>query len=455
MARVVILALFGLLAVFYYYFLGAGPTPSEYFDDLEWWRPRGWALRLDALSALRDLTQSESGTRFLPVLIYCIPPIALTVLGFRRFQSALIRTGLLWIGLTLCAFTYYGLLAQRVWQFFEWRFLAVVASFIAVAAVTLFAPSLLRSLAKVPRLAAAATLAALLVGVFLLSTEITGTNSDLRFNISPWPVVTVFGFLFVGQWLASAHLAAGAGLWIWSRLGGAGGVAAGIIAAAVIGGVMTLYVFSEPSPGQISALAIVSATYTLIVGLVAAREPAANSSGGLARIAAGVLLIATFGASSRAAIAYQTTARNDTAQTVLVALEAFKQVQGSYPDRLRELVPDYLPGIPRPVIGLVADEDDRFEYSNYGDSYSLEFASVQWVQCAYSPPYEFAAYGETEEDYWEDDEADTDDGWDLGSTPDVAAPGSETAEQAALRASLREAGLEGSWSCPTEPPKLW
>ena len=48
--------------------------------------------------------------------------------------------------------------------------------------------------------------------VFLLSTEITGTNSSLRANISPWPALTMFGFLLAGYCLAALHVAAACGL---------------------------------------------------------------------------------------------------------------------------------------------------------------------------------------------------------------------------------------------------
>jgi len=160
--------------------------------------------------------------------------------------------------------------------------------------------------------------------------------------------------------------------------------------------------------------------------------------------------------SDRVAAELQRTARDQTATDVLGALEAYKKARQTYPEKLDELVPDYIAEVPRPAIGLYRDEDDRFAYSNYGDSYMLEFASVLWVQCQYSPPYQFAA-PDAEELAEEEAEAASGDAEATESweTPDVSAPREPTAEDLALAATLAERGLEGSWSCPEEPPKLW
>jgi hypothetical protein len=120
--------------------------------------------------------------------------------------------------------------------------------------------------------------------------------------------------------------------------------------------------------------------------------------------------------------------------------------------------PDYVEAVPRPAIGLIRDEDDRFSYSNYGDSYALEFASVLWVQCQYSPPYEFAAADPeelAEEEAAAAESGASGDGLESWDAPDVAAPREPTAEDLALAATLAARGLNGSWSCPEEPPKLW
>jgi hypothetical protein len=134
------------------------------------------------------------------------------------------------------------------------------------------------------------------------------------------------------------------------------------------------------------------------------------------RVVVGALLLAAIVGSDAAANAMQRRARDVTAVVVLEALEAYKKDNATYPEALDDLIPKYLTQIPRPPIGLFRDEGDRFVYLNYGDSYALEFASVLWVQCQYSPPYEFAASepGDAEED------AKAGDGAEHGDMPDVA-----------------------------------
>jgi hypothetical protein len=445
------------LAVFYYYFIGAGPSPSEMFDDLEWWRSRGWLLRSDAMIGLAEMADSEGPGRLVPVFLFLIPPVAIFIGALVIFKSAVMRAFLFWLSMMLCIVAYYGTSAERVWRFFEWRFVAVAASLAAVVTIILYGPSLLRALGKIPRVIAGVLLLALFAGVFMLQTEITGTDSDMRFNITPWPVVTVFGMLIIGYSLAALHIAAGAGLWVSTRSAGIGGIAAGAAVSAALAVACSFLVFSDPPVGRVLTFALIALAYMLIARQLATGERAAPEASGLARVATGLIVVLIVGTTNWAAKSYQISARNETAQVVLLALEAYKKDNGEYPERLKHLVPDYVEEVPRPQIGLILDEDDEFEYSNFGDSYALEFASVQWVQCAYSPPYEFASYDDDEEEEEEEDTFyDTDANGEAWEQHDVAAGGEEESEaDRELTARLREAGLEGSWNCAEEPPKVW
>ncbi|MBV6394300.1 MAG: hypothetical protein KPEEDBHJ_03554 [Anaerolineales bacterium] len=65
---------------------------------------------------------------------------------------------------------------------------------------------------------------------------------------------------------------------------------------------------------------------------------------------------------------------------VIAALEAYKADHGSYPEKLDQLVPDYLPSVP-----VKTDELD-FSYSSDGATYSFSFHYIGpgMNTCAYS-----------------------------------------------------------------------
>src|SRR5258706_8571786 len=164
------------LAVFYYYFFGAGPTPSEYVEDLEWWRPWGTVMHAPALMSLAQMARAGFPQAWVPILIGWLPPLVVAAVGWRIMRGALGRAFLVFLTFMMLTFVYYGMRAEPVWRFFEWRFLAVAASFAAVTAGILFSASLLdETLRRSRALAAAAGLAA--DGcIFSLRTVVTSAN---------------------------------------------------------------------------------------------------------------------------------------------------------------------------------------------------------------------------------------------------------------------------------------
>ena len=437
MQRLIYFMLLGGLLIGYYEFLGPGPSPSELVEDLEWWRPYGFAHTRAAFSALERLAEGGVPGALVPLGLFCLPALAMLVWGFKLFRSAVLRTLCTTCFLALVSFVYYGYMAPRVWRFFEWRSPAVAATVAGVTAAALFAPSLLRAALDRSRVWTVFALASVFAGVFLLSTEVTGTDPYMRFNISPWPVLTLFGLLLIGSALTAFHCAAGLGEWLAAQLGGVRGLAAGTLAAGVLMLVLTFIIFPTRSVGTLLTLASTGAVYALLRARYGPQNPGEAARAGLLVLAAGVFGFLTINLSNRAAAAYQTTARNETATQVLVALERFREQRSSYPDRLQHLVPDYFEEVPRPRIGLIQNEDDEFTYTNLGDSYLLEFSSVMWVQCGYSPPYDVAKYDE--EDFEEEDEEELE----------------ERPEDPELKALLADHGLEGAWNCEDAPPKLW
>ncbi|HTO71568.1 MAG TPA: hypothetical protein VMR31_17035 [Myxococcota bacterium] len=440
------------LAAFYYFFFGAGPTPSEYVDDLEWWRPWGTALHWPPLMGLAEMARAGFPRAWLPLLLGCAPPLLLGALGWRLMKGVLERAWLVFLVFLMCVFVYYGLRAEQVWRFLEWRFAAVSASFCAIITAFLFAPRLFEGALHASRALAALLAAIAVAGIFLLSTEVTGTNSAMQFNISVWPVITLFGFLLFGASIAVLHASLGAAAWLRGRVPRWPGALLGVAAAAIVAAIAGRFVFD--APGGRFVLVVLALLLAAAGAAVAAfrgrREPENASYHGAVRFGVGAALLLVILGSAQIAGALQRRARDVTALKVLDALEAYKKDNATYPDKLDALVPKYLDEIPRPQIGIIRDEDDRFTYSNYGDSYALEFASVLWVQCQYSPPYEFAGADPNEPEELPD--VPTKEG---RETPDVAANKEPSADDLQLKATLAQHGLSGSWSCPKEPPKLW
>ncbi|MCP4003558.1 MAG: hypothetical protein GY725_05130 [bacterium] len=443
------IALVGLV-IFYHYFFGAGPTASQMFSDLEWWRPKGWALRWLPAKALADMARQGFPAAALPIAVFTAPLLVLLAIGFGLFRNALARAGLFSLVLVMCVFVFYGYTAESVWRFFEWRFPAVVLVFSGIVAGAVFAPSLAHSALRRGALAFIAIAVLTFATIFVLMTEITGTNPAIAFNVSPWPIVSLFGLLLVGYWLSALHASAGAGVWLGKRLGGGAGFAAGAVCSAIAAFVLAFPIF-QLSAARIG-VGLAALAYAGAVAWLGPSDRNEASRAGLLRMAVGLFVFVAISLSNSAASSFQVQARDTTALRLLVALEEFKAAEQTYPDDIAELVPEFLDGVPRPRIGLLAD-DDGFTYTSFGDSYALEFASVLWVQCQYSPPFEYDAddLDEAEGPSENPEEAET---WELDE-PDVASGAVPNADDLAAQALLAEHELNGSWSCSKTPPTLW
>lgn len=435
MARVVYLTVFLGLAVFYYYLLGAGPTPSEIMD-LPWWRPRGWALRWEVLEPLVTLAQEPGAGRLIPAALFALPPIALIGLGIALFRNPLARVLLLALGTTLAAFSFYGLHAPGIWGFFSWRWPAVTLSMALILASLILAPSLFRWARGLSLIARAAALSAVVLVVYLSSVEITGTNWALPANISPWPVITMFGFLLFGYFAVAIHTAVGLGALLRARVRGPAAISAGILASALLSGAATWLILSTPTVRTMVLTGLLGAIAASIV-LVRDTDPADAASRGWNQLGAAALVVSLILLSDQAASRDLAGARNRVAPIVLDALQAYWETNQDYPDSLQSLVPDYLEEIPRPRVGLIQHEGERFLYTNLGDSFVLEFAGAKWVQCAYSPPYQGLALGFGDPN---------------GADPNAFAP---AMPDVAAGAEGLEATLAGSWSCDPTLPRLW
>jgi len=433
LGRTAYVAAFLALAVLWYELLGAGPTPSEKPDTIAWWRPAGYVQRAESewLAPLQDISADALQARhegrqeprgLIPLLLFALPPAAFSVLGFLLFRGVVARVGILALGLTLVAFSYYGWLDPLTWQDYSWRWPAVLLSTSLFVSASALAPWLVQRARVLPVAAALALAAAFVVAIYFLSIEVSGTNPELQWNISPWPVLTLYGFLLVGLVLGVAELAAGVGLLVRGA-GGARRTAAAALAAAALAVVLHRIPFSSTGWAPLAAVAIPAALLAALAAL-GRRAPRAFDF-----VAAGLLLLGAVELGRWQGERFLASSRDEIAPRVTEAIERYREDNGAYPSELTDLVPHYLPELPRPRTGWFDSKNERFLYTSLGESFLLEFPGVLWVQCAYSPPYQ-------EELADEDEEA--------GEPAEVA--GGPPREDLVL---------EASWSCERKPPKLW
>lgn len=414
-----LLALLLLYAAFLHH--GLGPTPD---GPIRAWSPRGFLL-------LQSWVAPFEASPGLGVAVFSLPALALAVGVFLLTGSAVARTAAVACVLASALFSFYGLRppGPGIWRFFDWRGSAVMVGLAAVLAATATAPLLARSWLRLPLAARLAVYVPVFVVVVAVLRNVTGTDPTLRFSISPWPVVPLFG-ITIGSVAVLGILAgmACAG-WAFTRKGAARWAA--LLVAILLPALwFKLWHTSFPARGML-ALSLLGAVCAATVwigargdGLVArARHFAWGFALVLAPLAVGEAL---------ASFDYTRT-REGKAREIIDALDAYYQQHEEYPESLEELVDgDYLERIPRPEIGFgFLGDDEEFAYQSFGISYNLEFSAPDWVQCAFNPAW-------TEED-WEEEEEE--------------AEAEEEEEEAPMADG--EHALDESWSCPSSPPELW
>ena len=334
--------------------------------------------------------------------------------------SALARTLAGFSTIASTCFVVYGVEADRVWRFFHWRWSVTALLFSAVVALAGYAPILAarwRLLGWPRRLA---TYLPIFASLVVFERNITGTNPELPFALSPWPVVQVVGLEFVASAIAALEIGVAFGLAGLSR--GAGFALAGVLAAAGFP-LASLALGSEsgllPFQAGPRLYASVAAACLFVLTACALWPPRGRAA--CTRRAGNLLLGGLLAAlplvvgQSLTRLDYSVT-RDERAQAIIDALAAHRARTSTYPDNLSELVgAGLLPEVPRPRIGFGSQQE--FTYQNFGESYLLEFSAPRWIQCAYNPPF-------------------------------VTEPGEVLdAEDAA--------DLGGAWSCPQKPPELW
>jgi hypothetical protein len=357
----------------------------------------------------------------LPALaVLVLPVLALSVAVAFLTPSALQRTLAGIATLASVCFVFYGIEASDPWRFFHWRWSASVALFAAIVGGALHAPLLAGSWRRLGwplRVATYLPVFAFLVGY---ETNVTGTDPELAFAISPWPVVQMLGLEFVAVWIAAVWLGVGLGLLGFARgarfaaLGAlaAAGVQLVAVAAATTGGALLF----EPATGHYVTAALVGLGALGVAAAWPPRDPGARAERARNVLLGGALLAAPLAAGQWLTQLDYAETRDHRAQQIIEALERYVERHAGYPNKLEELVKDgLLASVPVPRVGLFSLQE--FVYQNFGDSYLLEFSAPRWIQCAYNPPWRLEPGEEIDP---EDEEA-----------------------------------LSGSWSCPQKPPEIW
>lgn len=404
-------------------YLGLGPRPKA----RAWWEPSGSLARTLGETSLAPLVEET------PLALggFGLAAVALAAAVFATTRSALARFLAVSAALATLSFVFYALEARFVWSFFRWRWsasLALVALAVGAAAT---APLLAASWLRLGWRARLACYLPIFLAVLAFERNVTGTDQNLRFAISPWPFVQIFGLEVVAACLGALALGVGLGLAAATRARRGGGVAFWVLgaacAAALPAGALALAAYRDLLPFRAGAgVAGALGAASLAVFALAATAGVARRSEVLSRRA---LVFAVGGALVLAPIALgQTLARLDyvetrdrRAQAIIDALARHREQRDAYPEKLAELVAaGQLERVPSPCIGFPGFAEQDFVYQNFGESYLLEFSAPRWIQCAYNPPYV--------------DEGD-------GAEPDPEDEGDDLGE--------------GAWSCPSKPPELW
>lgn len=399
---------------------GVGPRPKA----RTWWEPSAALTRSLSQTSLAPLVEE------LPTALggFGIVAVALAAAVFATTGSALARFLAVFSVLVTLSVVFYAIEARFVWSFFHWRWSASMALLAATLAAALTAPLLAASWLRRGWPLRLALYLPILAGVVLYERNVTGTDPGLRFAISPWPVVQIFGFELGAAVIGTLLFGVGIGLAAVARARRGGGAALWLGAAAVASllpiGMMALAAYQELLPfaagaGSLLLLGALSlAVFVVAAHLGLGGDAARTSARALVWTVGGALVLLPIAIGQTLARVDYTRTRDGAAQLIIDSLDRYRAREGAFPDELAQLVAaGDLARIPEPHIGFRSITSQEFVYQNFGDSYLLEFSAPRWIQCAYNPPY---ALEEGEEPEPEDDG--------LGS---------------------------GQWSCPSKPPELW
>lgn len=359
---------------------GLGPVGSG-----AWWSATGALQGASWIGSIARAT--PPGGEILALAIVPAIAFAATVWGTR---SPVARS-LAFAGVTCTAlFAFYGIHARFPWKFFGDQgtlVLAATGGATALAATLPFhADTILQTRSPRWRALQLALAAGFGIVAVVVMRHATGFDEGARFNLSAWPALAIFALDVGGFVLAGVHLALGLALServVDARVSALAGL---LLMAAWL--VRSLGIAS-PWPWL---LVVLYAAPLAAMRLSLAPERRRQLAAGMGLAGLGLAVTVTTG--TALATGDHAHSRHVVAQRVIDALERYFEREEVYPEALDELVDaGLLPSVPRPRIGFGAVylaswlEPPDFDYRGLGSSYVLEFASTEWVQCVYSPPW--------------------------------------------------------------------
>jgi len=444
-------------AVGYAVLIHYGVGPSNKGMAWHWYTPRTFLLDIELLyPVFETLGRALVGT--------ALPAALLAGLVFALCRSAIGRALALASIVAVLLYTFYGVRAPFVWEFFDWRAAAVLTLTAIVVGFALAAPLLAASWLRLSWPLRLLVYLPIVFGVFALVRNATGTDERLRFAISPWPAVPVFGIevgaLFIAAWLVGTGFGLHAlARWRRAQAGAAHGRFALHFALALALPALLLWIGSWLGlfPFRAGPRTFLGASLGTALAIALAARTRGDGEALVRRarhvlVGAALIGIPLVGAEAVARADYYVT-REVRARQILDALALYIKRESVYPDTLDELVKaGDLAAIPEPAIGFGFLYDAKFRYQNFGTSFILEFPAPRWVECAYTPPFSDEEYAE--EEAADDDAADT-----VAAAPAAGEaferpPNPADADPPAA-ADGEGDSLDEAWSCPSKPPELW
>ncbi len=387
-------------AVFGYYGFAAPPGG----EPTQWWHGRAYLLGFESMGAYGD-------NPTLGAFVFGVPALVVCLMTFLATRSVIARALSLSLALTSLLLAATGFAAATPWLFFGWRLtvIIVLTSFSLAAAIV--APLLVERWLRLPWAARFGIYLPLFFGAMAAVRGATGTDEQMRFMVSPWPVFTTFG-LGIGALIVSGFLLSIAiGMFSLSRGTLDTTARLGLLGSLSVPSVWIALGVSQSSVEGAFLSTLIAGVFISICWIYGRhdeRKERLRVHGFHTGLGATLVFLPILAGQALAARDFSVN-RYVRGPEVVAALQQHIEAEAFYPETLEDLVAaGYFDQTPTPRVGFEFLEQIglvdkvKYRYSEYGSSFVIEFDSSDWVQCAYSGNYTFEDE-ELEEDAYEEE----------------------------------------------------